>query len=271
MNIWTCGSSPRSGSRNAWTRIKNVNGASCLSKFGIFSARSKWFPVAIGDHRRNLVISLWRRQSNNQWSGGIAAHPAPKNSECVNLMKNFSPRFFGIRTASSTLIIFQKAKLSTRIITHFYWCYWRTFWRKNAAGSHQGGLVLARQCPGSPDTCNPEETGLPGLPISWSPTLRIQPVGLPPVPWTEKTTERSPFFVRRGGHCCRGDLVGRTNFWIFFWVTRCEAGNRVLWMNIGVNEKQRVRFTAFVLHNWNPKLLAVTFTVLRYKRISLAR
>jgi len=28
------------------------------------------------------------------------------------------------------------------------------------------GLVLARQCPGSPGTCNPEETGLPGLPLS---------------------------------------------------------------------------------------------------------
>jgi len=34
--IWTCGSSPRSGSRNARTRIKNVNGASRLSNFGIF-------------------------------------------------------------------------------------------------------------------------------------------------------------------------------------------------------------------------------------------
>ena len=28
------------------------------------------------------------------------------------------------------------------------------------------GLVLARQCPGSPGTYNPEETGLPGLPVS---------------------------------------------------------------------------------------------------------
>ena len=35
---------------------------------------------------------------------------------------------------------------------------------------HQGGLVLEWQCPGSPGTCNPEETGLPGLPMSWSPT-----------------------------------------------------------------------------------------------------
>ena len=29
------------------------------AKFGIFSVRSKWFPVANADHGRNLVISLW--------------------------------------------------------------------------------------------------------------------------------------------------------------------------------------------------------------------
>jgi len=39
-------------------RIKNVNGASRLSYFGIFSAGSKRFPVAMGDHGRYLVISL---------------------------------------------------------------------------------------------------------------------------------------------------------------------------------------------------------------------
>jgi len=91
---------------------------------------------------------------------------------------------------------------------------------------HQGGLVLARQCPGPPGTCNPEETGLPGLPMSWSPTLlsRSGPIGLLPVPWTEETIERSMFFVRRGGHCCRGDLVGRTTFWICFeWLAKVRA------------------------------------------------
>jgi len=31
---------------------------------------------------------------------------------------------------------------------------------------HQGSLVLARQCSGSSGTCNPEDTGLPGLPMS---------------------------------------------------------------------------------------------------------
>jgi len=30
----------------------------------------------------------------------------------------------------------------------------------------QAGLVLSQQCPGSLGTCNPQETGLPGLPVS---------------------------------------------------------------------------------------------------------
>ena len=87
--------------------------------------------------------------------------PRPKNSECKNPLEEFWPRLFGIKRASSTLIIFQRAKLSTRSITHLCWCNWRTFWRKNAAGSSPRGLVLAQQCPGSPGTCNPKETGPP--------------------------------------------------------------------------------------------------------------
>jgi len=35
-------------------------------------------------------------------------------------------------------------------------------------------------------------------------------------PDLKKTIVRSPFFVRCRGHCCRGDLVGRTTFWIDF-------------------------------------------------------
>ena len=60
--------------------------------------------------------------------------PRPKNSECKNPLKKFSSRFFGIKTASSSLIIFKRAKLSTRSITHLCWCNWRTFWRKNISG-----------------------------------------------------------------------------------------------------------------------------------------
>ena len=34
------------------------------------------------------------RQSNNQCSGGIVAHPAPKNSECKNPLEKLSPQNF---------------------------------------------------------------------------------------------------------------------------------------------------------------------------------
>ena len=78
-------------------------------------------------------ITMTQRQSSNEWSGGIAAQPAPKNSECKNPLEKFSPRFLGIKTASSSLIIFRKVKLWTRSITPFCWWNWRTFWRKNAA------------------------------------------------------------------------------------------------------------------------------------------
>ena len=63
---------------------------------------------------------MTRRQSNNQWRGGITAplpHHQKNNSECKNPLEKFSPRFFGIRTLSSSLIIFQRAKLSLRSIT----------------------------------------------------------------------------------------------------------------------------------------------------------
>ena len=92
-------------------------------------------------------ITMTQRQSNNQWSGGMAAHPTPKNSECKKPMEKFSPWFFGIKTASSSLIIFQRAKLSTQSITPLCWCNWRTFWRKNAAGRSPRGSCSCATMP----------------------------------------------------------------------------------------------------------------------------
>jgi len=60
---------------------------------------------------------MTRRQSNNQWSGGIAAHPAPqKKSECKNPLEKFSPRFFGIKTAASSLIVFQESNYQLGVL-----------------------------------------------------------------------------------------------------------------------------------------------------------
>ena len=112
--------------------------------FGIFSALSKWFPVATGDHGRNLgYINMTRRQSNNQWSGGIASHPAPQKFRVQKSAGKFLVSISGVKTAFSLLIIFQRAKLSMRSITHLCWCNWRTFWRKNAAGRSPKGALFS--------------------------------------------------------------------------------------------------------------------------------
>ena len=131
MKIWTCGGSPRSGSRNAWTQIKTVNDASHLSNFGIFfgsiqiiSCRD-WWPWTIPGY---ITITRW--QSNNQWSGGIASQPAPKIPSAKIHWRSSRLFFFLIKTASFSLIIFQRAKLSTRRLTHLSW----SNWRENAAG-----------------------------------------------------------------------------------------------------------------------------------------
>jgi len=69
----------------------------------------------------------------------------PEKFQCKNPLEKFSPRFFGIKTASSSLIIFQRAKLSTRSTTNLGWCNCRAFWRKNAAEKTPKGFLQPRR------------------------------------------------------------------------------------------------------------------------------
>ena len=107
------------------------------------------------------------KQQSMEWRH--SGSPCPKKFQVKNPLEKFSPRIFGIKTASSSLIIFQRAKLSTRSVTHLCWLVQLKDilkGKRRPREGHQGGVVLARQCRGSPDTCKPEETGLPGLPVS---------------------------------------------------------------------------------------------------------
>jgi len=149
MKIWTCGSSPRSGSRDAWTRIKNVNSASRLSKFFNFFGAIQMISC-----RARLLATdeTWlhhydpeTKQQLMEWRH--SGSPCPTKFRVQKSAGKFSPRFFGIKTASSSLIIFQRAKLSTRIITYLCWCKWSTFWRKNAAGRSQRGSCSCTTMP----------------------------------------------------------------------------------------------------------------------------
>jgi len=192
------------------------------ASIGIFSAWPKWFLVETWLYHHDPET----KQINNQWSGGIAAHPAPKNSESKNSLEKFSPRFLGSRRHPPHWLSSKGPNYQREVLLVSAGAVEGYLERKMPREGNQSGHVLSRQCPCSPGTCNPEETGLPGLPISWSPTpfYGSGPVGLPPVPWTEKTIERWPFFIRRGGHCCREDLVKRTNIWVFFeWFAKARA------------------------------------------------
>jgi len=147
MKIWTCESSPRSGSRNAWKRIKNVNGASRLSNFSIFFRRDP------NDFQSRLVTK------DETW----LYHYGPETKQQLMVWRHSgSPRPKKFRVQKSAvkvhasifwdkygmlLIIFQRAKLSTRSITHLCWCNWRTFWRKNAAGRSPRGSCSCTTMP----------------------------------------------------------------------------------------------------------------------------
>jgi hypothetical protein len=58
MKIWARRSSPQSGSRNAWARIKNVNGGSCLCNFWDFFI---WQDPE--SHHPAVAIKKWLRIS----------------------------------------------------------------------------------------------------------------------------------------------------------------------------------------------------------------
>ena len=138
---------------------------------------------------------MTRRQRNNQWIGGIAAHPAQKNSECKNPLDISRLDFLGSRRHPSYWLSSKGPKYQRGVLLISAGASEWHFEGKTPREFHQGGLVLARQCPGSPGTCNPEETDLPGLPGSWSPALfsGSGPASLPPFPWTEKQLKSRHF------------------------------------------------------------------------------
>jgi len=111
---------------------------------------------------------MTRRQSNNEWSGGIASRPAPKNSECKNPLEKFLPRFFWAQDSIllTDYLPSKEPNYKRGVLLISVGATEGHFEGKTPREGHHGGLVLARQCLGSPGTCTPEEIGLPGLPVS---------------------------------------------------------------------------------------------------------
>jgi len=188
----------------------------CLSSFWNFLGAIQMIScrVRFAPRKKLGYLTMKRREGYIQWSDGIAAQPAPK------YFKLKKSTWGVLRIFSEPDLIFIIAYLPKgQTINAEYYLSLLVQLKDILMDKHhmqednKGGLVLAQQCPGSPVTFNPKETGLPGLLMSWSSTLFSGPgpVGLPPVLWTEKIIEMSLFLVRNGGHFCRRDVVGCTN------------------------------------------------------------
>jgi len=80
-----------------------------------------------------------------------------------NPLEKFAPQFFGFKTVSSSLTSSKGPNYQRGVLLIYVVAIEGHFEGKTPRKVHQGGLVLVKQC--SPDTCNPEETGLLGLPV----------------------------------------------------------------------------------------------------------
>jgi hypothetical protein len=170
-------------------------------------------------------VTMTRRQSNNQWSGGIAAHPAPNNAECKNPLEKFWPRFLWIRTASSSLIVFQRAKLSMRSYTHLCWCNWRKFWRKNAAESSPRGSCSCTTIPWITGHWQARRNWPTWASKVWwpSPFSECGPFGLPAFPWTEEKQLEGSHLSFDAGVIAATETRLDGQMCEFFWVA-CKVG-----------------------------------------------
>ena len=114
----------------------------------------------------------------------MAAHPAPKYSECKNPLEKFSPRFFVIKTASSSLIIFKRTKLSTLLVQL------KDILKEKRHGKITKGVLFLRDNATAHRTLATQKK-LAYLGFQCLDHLLYYPGsgpdGLPVVPWTEKS------------------------------------------------------------------------------------
>ena len=144
---------------------------------------------------------MTRKQSNNEWSDGIAAHHTPKIPSANICWKICSFNYFpkGQTTYEdyySSLLVQLKDILKEKCGVKI--CKGVLSLKDNA--TRHRTLATQKKLAYLDFHCT-DHTLFSGSGL----------VGIPPLPWTGKIIEESPFFVRHGGHPCRGDLVGRTN------------------------------------------------------------
>ena len=229
MKIWTCRSSPRSGSRNAWTRVKNVNGASRLSNFWNFFWRDP------NDFLSRLVTMsescLYHyepetKQQSMEWRQNVS--PCPQK---FRVQKSAGKVLASIFWDQDDILPIDYLPKGQSINAEYYsslLVQLKDILKEKRRGKVTKGVLFLHDNAPAHRHLQPRRnwpTWVSNVLITHR-ILRIWPCRTTTcsLDWKKKTIERSAFFVRRGGHCCRGDLVGWTTFEFFFeWLAKVRA------------------------------------------------
>ena len=104
------------------------------------------------------------KQQSMEWR--YSGSPRPQKFRVQKSAGKVLASIFGIKNASSSLLSSKGPNYQRGVLLISAGGIEGHFEVKTPREVHQGVLVLALQRPGSPGTCKPEETGLPGLPVS---------------------------------------------------------------------------------------------------------
>ena len=168
-------------------------------------------------------LTMTRRQSKNQCSGGIAVHPAPKYSECKNPLESSRLDFLGSRQHPFIDYLLKGQTINTEYYLSLLVQLKDILKEKRHGKFTKFVLFLHDKAPAHLTLATQKNLNYLGFQcldhVPYSPDLTPSEYHL--FPGLKKTIEISPYFVRQWSHCWRGDLFGRTNFW-FFWVS-CKS------------------------------------------------
>ena len=158
---------------------------------------------------------MTHRQSNNQRSGGIAAHPAlPQKIPSAKIRWKVLASIFWDQDGILLIDYLPKGQTSNAENYSSLLVQVKDILKEKRRGSSPRGSCSCTKIPRLTGHLQPRRkwpTWASNVLIT-HPILRIWPRRTTTCSLdSKKTIEMSPFFVRRGGHCCRGDLVGQTD------------------------------------------------------------
>jgi len=155
------------------------------------------------------------KQQSMEWRhSGSPPPPKKKNSECKNPLEKFSPRFLGSRWHRPLDYLPNGQNINAEYYLSLPVRLKGILKEKRRGKVIKGGLFLHDNPSAHRALAIRKKLAYLGFQCldhpPYSPDLSPSEYHL--FPGLKKTIERSQFFFRRGGHFCRGELVGRTTF-----------------------------------------------------------